>query len=511
MHVLELPLKTTKYDNEQIDRRFHALSRVHNQLVSHARNLMNRLDQDREYQNWREEYRRLSGKKKLSENDKARKKELGALMSQRREDMGLTQAGFESYIKVYRSQFQKLLSSQQVQKEAARVWKSVDSCLFGDGKQVHFKKYEQFSTIGGKSNQNGAKVSIGLDKNGSSVPVVQWLGLEMECALPKKEKELAYVRESLDHTVKYCEIKRRQFEDKWKYYAILVLDGEAPQKLIPGKKDVGVDQGTSTMAAVSHGGCFLEELAPNAAKCEKEITDLQRKMEDSKRATNLDKYNEDGTVKKGNHGRWVYSSHYRHLRRRMRTLHRKKSEYTLHSHRAQCNRIIRAGNVVITEKMDYRALARRSKKTERQEKATEIRQKDGTVKTVRKYKKKKRFGHSIVSRSPARFMSELKRKCLQYGGAFYEVDTVKYRASQYDHVTGEYIKVPLSQRTKEVGGRVVQRDLYSGFLIMNTADDLTHPDREKCIREFEWFVKAQDALIEEMKASGRSMKHCFGF
>ena len=75
--------------------------------------------------------------------------------------------------KVCGKQFSKLLSSQQVQAEADRVWCGVERCLFGNGKELHFKKLMDFDTIGGKSNKNGARfdldamwmqcMSIGLD------------------------------------------------------------------------------------------------------------------------------------------------------------------------------------------------------------------------------------------------------------------------------------------------------------------------------------------------------------
>ena len=141
----------------------------------------------------------------------------------------------------------------------------------------------------------------------------------------------------------------------------------------------------------------------------------------------------------------------------------------------------------------------------------EVKQKDGTVKVIQKYKRKKRFGRSINRRAPARFLLELKRKAEAVGGVYAEVDTKEFKASQYNHVTDTYEKIPLSQREKEIGKRKVQRDLYSAFLIRNADLDFKHPDREKCEYEFEYFAKMQDQLILKMKESGLSMRQCFGF
>lgn len=87
--------------------------------------------------------------------------------------------------------------------------------------------------------------------------------------------------------------------------------------------------------------------------------------------------------------------------------------------------------------MDYAALAKRSSKTERQDKPTDVVQKDGAVKTVNKFKRRKRFGRSINRRSPSRFLSELKRKAESSGGTYAEVNTQTFKASQYNHVTGQ--------------------------------------------------------------------------
>ena len=50
MHTVTLKLKTTKYDKDIIEKRFRMLSHVHNVLVKHGRILMDKRDNDPEYQ-----------------------------------------------------------------------------------------------------------------------------------------------------------------------------------------------------------------------------------------------------------------------------------------------------------------------------------------------------------------------------------------------------------------------------------------------------------------------------
>lgn len=506
MHTVQLILRPTEYEKSVIDKRFHAVSHIHNVCVKHAKKLLLQLDYDKEYQSWRSEYCVLSKQKELSKADRMRKLELSKQMSARRQEIGLSKWALQSYIKVCGKRYSRLISSQQVQAEAANVWAGVEKCLFSKGKDIHFKKFMDFDTIGGKSNLNGARLN-------TDTMTVSWLGLELKCYLPKKASDRDYIFEALDHKISYCTIKRMMFSNGWRYYLVVTLDGDAPHREHKTKTGVmGIDPGVSTMAAVSDTACILEELTPDVDVYEKQIYMLERHMEASRRISNPDNFNPDGTIKKRKDCKpWVFSNSYEAARRKLKTLYRKKSAYILYSHRNLCNRLLENADSFIVEKMNYAALAKRSFKTERQDKPTDVVQKDGTVKTVNKFKCKKRFGRSINRRSPSRFLSELKRKAESSGGTYMEVNTQTFKASQYNHVTDECVKVPLSQRFKLIGNDNVQRDLYSAFLIKNTDSTFEHPDRDKCIYEFENFVAVHNETINYMKESKISMKQCFGF
>ena len=58
---------------------------------------------------------------------------------------------------------------------------------------------------------------------------------------------------------------------------------------------------------------------------------------------------------------------------------------------------------------------------------------------------------------------------------------------------------------------MVQRDLYSAFLLKNANNTLDKPDVDKCNYEFDNFLRLQDKTLASMKANGISMKQCFGF
>lgn len=504
MHTVQLPLKTTAYDRQVMEKRFHAVSHVHNVLVKHAKKCLVSLNHDSEYLSAKSEYCSLLKKNKLSADEKVLKKQLSAAMNTQIRKHGLSEYDFQSYIKVCAKQFRKCLSSQQVQKEATRVWKGVEDVLYGNGKDIHFKKYRDFTTICGKTNTNGSKFN-------KDTMTVGWLGLELKCRIPK---DSLYITEALDSDISYCEIKRMMFPNGWHYYAVVYLKGDAPHKLfeIGGMDNItGVDIGTSTVATVSDHMVTLKELAPECKKYNKCIEHLLRHLDLSRRASNPGKYHPDGTINKSNRDRWIYSKTYLRNLNRLKSLYRQKAAYIKQCHEQMINELLSDSVNFIVEDMTFKCLQRRTKTTERQDKTTDIVQKDGSIKQVHKFKKKKRFGRSLNDRAPASFVSILDRKATLYGGGVYKVQTKDFKASQYDHVEDNYKKAELKDRSKYVGGYKVQRDLYSAYLLKNSNTKFDKPDREKCIYGFENFLKLQNNLICEMKKNNISMKQCFGF
>ena len=203
MHVLTLSLKTSKSDKHILNRRFYAAYKIHNIYVKHAKKQLTNLSRNKQYQTCLKEYRNLLKKDKLSKEDKQRKSELSKQMKDIVTIYGLTKNEFRKYSKKLNHKYKKLLSSQQTQKEAERVFNSVEKYLYDNGKQVHYKKFEDITTVSCTSNKNGIK----FDKETMSAI---WLGLELKVKLPKgknKDKEMSYIAESLNNDISYCEIK----------------------------------------------------------------------------------------------------------------------------------------------------------------------------------------------------------------------------------------------------------------------------------------------------------------
>ena len=209
---------------------------------------------------------------------------------------------------------------------------------------------------------------------------------------------------------------------------------------------------------------------------------ILRKMDRSKRQTNKDNYNLDGTVKKG--ATFKFSNRYIKLKNKLREIFRKEADIRKYQHECLANEIISSGNKIYVEEMNFQGLQKRSKNTEKNDKG--------------KFKKKKRFGKSLGNRAPAMLISIIDRKLKSFGTEIIKINTKKAKASQFDHSTEEYRKKSLSKRWNNIDGNKVQRDLYSSFLIMNINNDLETYNLEKCNERFSNFLRLHKLEVKRL-------------
>ena len=88
VHTVQLLLKPSKYECQEIARRFHALVHLHNVCVKHARKCMIRLQHDKQYSEALQLYTELSKKEKHSKKEKTQKSELSKQLENRRVELG---------------------------------------------------------------------------------------------------------------------------------------------------------------------------------------------------------------------------------------------------------------------------------------------------------------------------------------------------------------------------------------------------------------------------------------
>ena len=411
---------------------------------------------------------------------------------------------------------------------AEDIWFGVEKVLYGNGKTLHFKKQGELCSIRAKQPTRGVVVKLMNGKLCFAVDGVAPFGLIVKkndiFAQSEVEKLVAFLSDKdaekkfLDvykqtnvpqntFRICYCTLVCEYIRGKMRVWVHITIEGKPVQKVRAdgtprynfGKGIVSSDIGTQSIAAASEKGLILDNLAERDNKSTKESERLerviQRRMDRSKRAMNPERFNEDGTYKKGSHGKWKKSKNYLEDAAMLKNIRRKNAESRKYSINEMSNRIRALGDIAITEPSNAKALQKKAKPSKK------IDPKTGKEKNV----KRSRYGYSLLHRCPGLMRTTLKKKFEMTGGHFYVVDQM-YRASQYDHKSNTYTKKKLSQRYHvfEDGTRI-QRDLYSAFLMLCANEDLSSPNGEECVNKFDSFQTKHDLLVEDIKRSNRKI------
>jgi putative transposase len=288
------------------------------------------------------------------------------------------------------------------------------------GGRPHFKGHRFFNSFEGKE----AKSTIIWRDN-----TVRFAGMVLAAILDPAD---AWQAEALKAPNKYCRIIRREIRGSVRWYVQLVQEGFTPMRRETRDGVVGLDIGPGTVAivGVEQGEAIHADLCPGIVHPWKAVRRLDRAMDRSRRATNPDCFNPDGTWKKGKKAK-IKSRRYIQKR-----AERKERERRLRAERRRGqgelkNRILGVGTTVKTEANAYKAWQR------------------------------SRFGKRMKVKAPAALIAVL-RMC--HACRLIEFPT-REALSQFSHEDGTYTKKPLNQRYHEFSdGSRVQRDLYSAFL-----------------------------------------------
>ena len=471
--VVEFPLKTEKYQEDILNKRFEIGRQIYNSLVNVTQKRYKEMIKTKKYRNL---ISLLTGNKKTD-------KEFWKQINDIRKQYGMSEYSFHEDVKMMQKHFKDNIDSFTSQKIATTLWKSYEKLFFGNGKRVYFKRYGELNSLEGKSNKTG----IRLINN-----ILIWNGLKIPVSIDYNN---CYEYQAMQCEICYNRIVRKYVRNKYKFYVQIVFKGISPVKVDTktgeikhciGDGDVGLDIGTRTVAISSQTDVKILELADRVQNIENQKRKLLRKMDRSIRATNPNNYNEDGTIKKQGNKKviWNKSNHYIKYQNELKEVYRKQADIRKYQHECLANYIVSLGNKVYVEKMNFAGLQKRAKNTEKNDKG--------------KFKRKKRFGKSLANKAPSMLLNIINRKLNYFGKKLIEIDTFEAKASQFNHFDGTYTKKSLSQRWNDFNGIKIQRDLYSAFLIMNIADDLKNFDISKCNERFENFYRLHNLEVERL-------------
>ena len=471
--IVEFPLKTEKYQEDILNKRFEIGRMIYNSLVNVTQKRYREMIKTREYRNL---ISSLTGNKKAD-------KEIWKQINNIRKQYSMSEYSFYKDVKKMQKHFKDNIDSFTSQKIAAALWKSYDKLFYGNGKKVYYKKYGELNSLEGKSNQTGIRIiNDTLVWNGLKIPVII-------------DYDNYYEYQAMQSKICYNRIIRKYVRNKYKFYVQVIFKGNPPAKVdiatgevkhCIGSGDVGLDIGTRTIAISSQSDVKILELADRIQNIEDQKRTILRRMDRSRRATNPDNYNENGTIKKqGNKKvKWNKSNHYIKYQNALKELYRKQADIRKYQHECLANYIISLGNKIYVEKMNFAGLQRRAKNTEKNDKG--------------KFKRKKRFGKSLANKAPSMLLTIINRKLGYFGEKLIEIDTFSAKASQFNHFDGTYAKKTLSQRWNDLNGMKIQRDMYSAFLTMNISDDLKSFDIDKCNEKFDNFYRLHNLEVNRL-------------
>ena len=400
--------------------------------------------------------------------------------------------------------------------KAEDVWRGIEKCLYDNGKIIHFSKYGELPCIRAKQINRGIPMSVKNDKLQFKLGKTVF-GIQINDRFQQDEVNsvLSYLAEpeitdnkAVNTLIEdaccidtyrpcYATLVPKMIRGKCRVYLHLTIEGKAKPKYDKhgnlrhkyGKGMIGADIGTQTVAYTSDTEVGLKNLSERGNSIrtsERKERLLYRAMDRSRRAANPQNYNDDGTVKKGRKT-WKYSNHYKKLKVKHSELCRINAVNRKFAISEDANHLRSLGDVFITEPKNASKLMKKAKETTKDDKG--------------KFNKKKRFGKSIKNRCPSGFQTTVEKKFTITGGTYIEVPN-NYRASQYDHTADEYIKKKLSDRMyKLADGTLVQRDLYSSFLLYCYDYNTQDIDKNKCITKFDDCYEKEKALIEWIKVN----------
>ena len=227
--------------------------------------------------------------------------------------------------------------------KAEDIWRGIEKCLYANGKTLHFSKYGELPCIRAKQINRGIPISVKenqlqfkLGKSTFGIQVKDRFQFdEVQAVLDYLAEPEIIDKKAIQTFVdeKYCintyrpcyaTLVPKLIRGKYRVYLHLTIEGKAKpkydrvgnlrQKFRTGI--IGADIGTQTVAYTSDTEVGLKNLSERGnsiQKSERLERLYYRAMDRSRRATNPQNYNEDGTIKKG-HKTWNYSNHYKKLK-----------------------------------------------------------------------------------------------------------------------------------------------------------------------------------------------------
>ena len=381
-YILTLPLKTEVYQEHILEKRFRLGEHLYNNFLNFEKKKFYEMTKRKDYRDAQNLIKELTIQINSLDKFKESKQLIQELRKQRKEQYDIiynikkmfdwSEFGFINDMKKYRKYYKANLNSTICDNLSGRCFKAfekMESELIKDQYRndedkvnpcVHYKRKDSLRCLTAKKNSTGIRFSL---DEGNRIGTVKWQGLVFLIDLSKCT---LYEWQALQSDICYCAVKREKIKGKWKYYIQITLKGHVPDKFDKqtgelkrqlGKGNVGLYFTSTSLTVSTENGVKTYPL--EIKNHEDEKTELLQKMDASRRATNPDNYNEDGTSKEKSEIKgWHFSKAYKKYRAELYEIYRKECEEKKLLQEILANEVIASGDVFNCNKMDFKFLQR---------------------------------------------------------------------------------------------------------------------------------------------------------
>lgn len=145
--IVQFPLKTEKYQEDILDRRFEIGRQIYNALVNIAQKRYREMIKTKNYRNL---ISQLSG-------DKKKDKTIWKQINEIRKQFGMSEYSFYNDVKRLQHHFSENVDSHTTQRIASNLWKAYEKLFYGTGKKIYYKKHGSLNSLEGNSNYAGIR------------------------------------------------------------------------------------------------------------------------------------------------------------------------------------------------------------------------------------------------------------------------------------------------------------------------------------------------------------------
>lgn len=322
------------------------------------------------------------------------------------------------------------------------VQAGVKKVLFDKGERISIKKYRDFTSINAVRD-NGLCVrndNLIYKRNNIDVPII----IESN-----KEK---IIKAFNNDKIKYVILKRKVTNNGWKYLVNIHFDGvPVPSFDTKDGVRVGVDVTSAYIGVVTNDFIYYEHLfAPEQEDAK--IRLLNRKLDRQRRASNPNKYNDDGTIKKGNKDKWFFTKEYRKTQNELKLLRQHRADTVEYHQNRLANLICSFGNDIVIAQKDFENKRKRTKET--------------TIDENGKYKSKaSKYAKSIQNNAPSQLIDKVKTRMEYIDGNFMKVSGTYEHTKLIDIFTGAELGIDEEDKYVIINGKKINTTVYYAYVL----------------------------------------------